>query len=167
MAGFGCPAWPMGAQWEDHVSQGLGKVSVCKRCCACVIPAQSWWETSGPARSRDGEPGGAGCSPSGLVSVQSPKGSEGVCLKAGLTPQTKPLEASPHCHTGKGSSERELMLTQPGFAPRTRSHHLSYPIALPLSLLSPHPLISPQLSSTILGDLRISLSRTSVSSSVK
>ena len=102
MAEFWCPAWLTGPQREDHMSQRLGKGSVCNRCCACVIPAQHQWEDSGPACSRDREPVGAGCGPSGLVSVQSPTGSEGACLKAGLTPQTKPLEASPHCHPREG-----------------------------------------------------------------
>lgn len=65
--------------------RSLGK-AVYNWCCACVIAAQPQWKDWGPALSREREPNSARCVPSGLVSVQGPMGSEGACLKAGLTP---------------------------------------------------------------------------------
>lgn len=99
IAEFWCPAWLTGPQWDSHVSQSLSKHLVCNSCRACVISAQHQWEEPGPADSRGRETIRAGCGSSGLVSVQGPVRSASAYLKAGLTPQTKLLEASPHYHS--------------------------------------------------------------------
>lgn len=132
-----------------------GKGSICNRCCACVIPAQPQREDSGHALSRDGEPVSARCVPPRLVSVQGPMGSEGACLKAGLTPPNPALGGFSPLPCTWGHAYHAL--SSSSLHPISPTSHSSYPTHLCLfnSVI------------IILGDLSISLSRTSVSPSVK
>lgn len=93
---FSCLKWLnsgalLGLQTPAGGSCELGKGSVCNRHCACLILAQPQRADSGPALSGAKEPVGAGCGPSGLVSVWGPKGSKDACLKARLIPPNQAL----------------------------------------------------------------------------